>query len=853
MGIRNLKSAADDTVCPDESECYAKTTSASATTPDIPCLPVIEHLRHAGLVACALLNKLPNSVRSLLPEYSAVFAATHDIGKVSPGFQLNVLRKKALSHYLAHTNHAEASEAAVTDFLRSLKFPSEQIQLQPLISGYHHGRRTSLPRDNTDSAYGNESWSHERLRLIKKMGEEFGSFPDEISEKSLPLLCGLTCLADWIASDEQWFNPLIPPLGSSAADAANRAVTEAGWNLPLLRKGQDFMKLFGDGFTPNAFQSAAYAAADRPGLYILEAPMGLGKTEAALWAAYRLMEDGYHHGLYFALPTRLTSNRIHQRVGAFLNNAFAGGPQARLVHGGAWMQLPLGGGEELRPGHGWFSPLKRALLQPFGVGTVDQALLGVMNAKHFFLRLFGLAGKAVILDEVHSYDLYTGTLLDSLVKTLLGLNCSVFILSATLTAERIRSFLPQSVPADKMLHDYPKITSSREFCDVIQTAVPPPDDKTVELRNVSISAEVLLAQAAQQALSGAQVLWICNTVKDAQNAYRKANSLLPDNGTRCGLLHSRFLPWRREELEAEWMQALGKQGARACGAILLATQVVEQSVDIDADVLYSDLAPSDMLLQRIGRLWRHNRVLRPLPRPTAVIRHPAWDKIDSLRALREEIGGTAAVYAPYVLWRSGQIWSQLGEIRLPGQIREIIEETYSELPNDAPVWVEDAYRRLLKERNALRQHALAVMSQRMLPLNDDEEVLLATRYGNRRERSVLVLAECPEGWSNSRFMGKTLDGREITLNRGRPSREQAIAANLNCLRIPDYSLHGLRSPWWAEDLLGNGALGLVINIDGVLHTPEGEATIWRYSNELGLYQQKTENRNGMEAADEFDW
>ena len=139
--------------------------------------------------------------------------------------------------------------------------------------------------------------------------------------------------------------------------------------------------------------------------------MGMGKTEAALYAAYRLMADGHHHGLYFALPTRLTSNRLHSRLAVFLGQAFGIEAAARLVHGQAWLADRYPGGEELRPGGAWFAPIKRALLYPFGIGTIDQALLAVMNVKHGFVRAYGLAGKVVILDEVHSYDEYTGTLM----------------------------------------------------------------------------------------------------------------------------------------------------------------------------------------------------------------------------------------------------------------------------------------------------------------------------------------------------------------------------------------------------------------------------------------------------------
>ena len=165
--------------------------------------------------------------------------------------------------------------------------------------------------------------------------------------------------------------------------------------------------------------------------------MGIGKTEAALYAAYQALTQGSATGIYFALPTQLTSDKIYDRMNSFLAKVLAEDCKFRslLLHSSAWLRdTELG--EEGMPGNGWFSSRKRGLLAPFAVGTIDQALMGVMNVKHGFVRTFGLAGKVVILDEVHSYDSYTGTIIDKLVQTLRELDCTVIILSATLTAER---------------------------------------------------------------------------------------------------------------------------------------------------------------------------------------------------------------------------------------------------------------------------------------------------------------------------------------------------------------------------------------------------------------------------------
>ncbi|MEN3752597.1 DEAD/DEAH box helicase [Mangrovibacter sp. SLW1] len=193
-----------------------------------------------------------------------------------------------------------------------------------------------------------------------------------------------------------------------------------------------------------------------PGVYILEAQMGMGKTEAALYAAYQLLSKGKATGIYFALPTQLTSNKIYDRFNTFLEQIVSAETPKRslLLHSNAWLQNSEAG-EEGSPGGSWFNQSKRGLLAPFAVGTIDQALMAVMNVKHGFVRAFGLAGKVVILDEVHSYDLYTGTILNELVAFLRQIDCTVIILSATLSQDRREALLQQTTTSTA----YPLITA----------------------------------------------------------------------------------------------------------------------------------------------------------------------------------------------------------------------------------------------------------------------------------------------------------------------------------------------------------------------------------------------------------
>jgi CRISPR-associated endonuclease/helicase Cas3 len=245
------------------------------------------------------------------------------------------------------------------------------------------------------------------------------------------VVAGLVSVADWIGSGSFFEDPT-----EEWRSKIEESIDRAGFIAPTYEQDLSFEDIF--GFSPRPLQNELYEAVQGPGLYILEAPMGMGKTEAALYAAYRLLSQGLATGIYFALPTQLTSDKIHERMDGFLRKILQKDSlhtQALLLHGNAWLRAHELG-EEGAPGGAWFRQGKRGILAPFAVGTIDQALMAVMNVKHGFVRTFGLAGKVVILDEVHAYDMFTGTIIDSLIEVLRSLQCTVIVLSATLTNER---------------------------------------------------------------------------------------------------------------------------------------------------------------------------------------------------------------------------------------------------------------------------------------------------------------------------------------------------------------------------------------------------------------------------------
>lgn len=714
--------------------CPAKTFIASDGSV-LPGRTVFNHCQIVGFVAREMVNRITvKNVRELFPEGAAFTAASHDIGKVSPTFY-NKIMQACEKPLLPGANpdlektwggHAGVSQLAA----RQIGAP----EYVPEVLGQHHGFSPGITGMRAgDEKFGGAGWQVERQRLVKALQETLGeTWPKVKAVSQARLLAGLTSVADWIGSGHHFEDPQ-----EIWEDKIAGALDEAGFLATSYKAELSFEEVF--GFEPRNAQSLLIEQANAPGVYVLEAPMGLGKTEAALYAGYRLLETGQASGIYFALPTQLTSNKIFERFQHFLDRVLSDDCRHRslLLHANAWL-LNTEMGEEGRPGGAWFNQSKRGLLAPFAVGTIDQALMAAMNVKHGFVRAFGLAGKVVILDEVHTYDSYTSTLLDALVKLLRELQCTVIILSATLNQQRRQQLLARPTSAVT----YPLITASPNKGErVVEVPVPAGESRQVQ---VSLAADErsALEQALIRAHQGQQVLWIENTVKEAQQRYLDLAARAAELGIAVGLLHSRFTADDRQQIEGRWVDLYGKAGwdqRQAQGRILLGTQVLEQSLDIDADFMVSRFAPSDMLLQRLGRLWRHNQTPRcNTARPEVLLLVP--ELAAAIEAPQKAFGASAFVYSPYVLCRSLEVWQHLTCISLPNDIRDVIERTYVSRDEQGAMnrWLYelDHGNRHSKGRITLQQLARVGLAEdgRTLP-----ESQAQTRYSETDSYEVLVL------------------------------------------------------------------------------------------------------------------
>jgi CRISPR-associated endonuclease/helicase Cas3 len=808
-------------------DCWAKTTADGK-----PGISVRDHCLNVGSVAAALLALLTDELQKEIPQGATALAALHDIGKVSPGFQRKseawLAQQSVLEQTLAgcpETDHAKISQATVQSLMLN-----SRLHRWAAIVGAHHGRVKG------ERVRVCEPWEEERVRLASELINEFGPLPDQVpSEATLWLVAGLITVADWIGSDESNFPQSTRWDPQEGGACARKALKNINWRQLVPRHRQTFGDLFPEIEQANDLQTTAMQVICEPGVYVIEGPMGCGKTEAAMAAAYRLIADGAASGFYFALPTQTTSNRIHSRLDPFVERIAGDSTELRLAHSSSWLMekarlylSPATRGdvearEHARAGVSWFASAKRSLLAPCGVGTIDQALLGIVAAKHFFVRQFALAGKVVILDEVHTYDLYTGTLITSLVKRLRELHCTVIILSATLTESRRRELLgiPDTQPLSRA---YPLVSGvGKTF---FERECSPPASKVVHIRH--FSGAVPMENVLQRASCGECVLWIRNTVDDAQQTYRKLRSSNVDGGPSIALLHSRFPFFRREQLETDWMSRLGRGSiSRPNGCVLVSTQVAEQSVDLDSDLLITDLAPTDMLLQRLGRLWRHERGPRPCSTPEVWVQEPELDDMAlhdaDVKKLREAFGKSARVYAPYVLLRSLQQWSNSSTLTLPDDIRPILESTYAINSIDEPPAWNELREELEKQKARMAMKALSATTVWQSPPLDDEEGV-QTRW-NTRPMAQLVLATQTRVLNSHAARVLLLDGTEIDANDRYWSFDAAKAIHRNLVRVPLWAVAETpQAPRWLSNyVVFSAALGLV--------RPGGEI-VWPSQNEL---------------------
>ena len=712
-------------------------------------LPLWMHLWDtAGIMERLVRQWLPESAKramgfereEALLAHARFLGGIHDIGKATVAFQANILRTLPEARQRLETltpldcpeqnrresPHARAGEAV-------LLWDDCPGGIASIV-GAHHGKPQSCAAVD-DQLEGWESnyypkgqkkvwedfWTELLMTVLQDCGFDDTAELDDLNPQEEVLLTGLLIMADWIASNTEYF-PLIPveELGSmedypARVDRAwEKLALPFPWEAqPGIADPQEFAVRF--GFAPNAVQRAVLEAVDtaaEPGILILEAQMGVGKTEAALAAAEIMASRFGLGGVFFGLPTQATANDIFPRLLGWADTQTEETlPQAiKLAHGmaelnecylrlqGRGVQLEEDAQEDHQVQvHQWFRGNKQALLANFVIGTVDQLLLAALAQKHVMLRHLGLAGKVVIIDECHAYDTYMNCYLDRTLEWLGWYKVPVILLSATLPARR-RTELVEAYRQKKAAPDAPWKTSCgyplltwTDGAEVKQTAVPSDaPGQTVQL--TTLTEPELPALLRRKLAEGGCAGVIVNTVKKAQKIAQLLRESLPDKEVQ--LFHAQFLMPDRAARENQLMARIGKGSApeRRNDLIVVGTQVMEQSLDIDLDVLVTELCPMDLLLQRIGRLHRHRRSRpAPLQQACCAVLDTGEDAFDA---------GSEAVYGQWLLWRTRKFLPR--SIRLPEEISPLVQRVYG-WEREAPGGAQGEPRPLMQSDDALER------------------------------------------------------------------------------------------------------------------------------------------------------
>ncbi|HYU33580.1 MAG TPA: CRISPR-associated helicase Cas3' [Thermoanaerobaculia bacterium] len=758
---------------------------------------------------CRRLADVSGLPDEALPDWITFLLAIHDTGKYADGFQnLRPALMERLQGRTATVGYPERHDLLGyrlwTELLAvQLRHPAGPIPaegswedwrdlLTPWIAAAmgHHGRpplmktpreplRRQFPADAERDALG---WLRFAAAAWLPAGLPFPLEPleewDDRFRRASWLFAGLAVAADWIGSNATWF-PFRPEALDPAVywrdvalPQAEQAVAAAGFLPVAPSRTTGLAALWPALSTPTPLQALAETLPLAPGpqLIVIEEVTGGGKTEAALTLAHRLLAAGEATGLYLGLPTMATANAMVQRVAAVSGRLFAAGAEPSLVlaHARRHLFLPLettatdspyATDDRTASLHcaAWLADSrKKALLAQLGVGTIDQALLAVLPHRHQSLRLWGLAGKVLIVDEVHACDSYMRGLLCELLRFHAAFGGSALLLSATLPRaqrqELLRAFasgagLPPPEPASG---EYPLLTHlSAAGCAELPVAARSEASRRTAVRPLR-SPEEAEAALVQTAEAGGCAAWVRNTVADALAAYLSLTARLGPE--RVSLFHSRFTAGDRAEIEAAVLRRFGPQSGAAArrGHVLIATQVIEQSLDIDFDVLVSDLAPIDLLIQRAGRLRRHRRtregdrtegpdgrgdavlwVLGPEPGPEAA---REW-----FAAMFPE---AAFVYPDHGrLWLSANWLEEHGGFRSPEDARELIEWVYGEESEERiPTGLQGRSERAEGKSRAdrgLARHSALKLDQGYVATSLDwpEDVFVPTRLG---EASVTV-------------------------------------------------------------------------------------------------------------------
>lgn len=757
-------------------------------------LPYYAHLMDtAGIIECLVNRWLPGHIINVMSKTNPdidwsrlcrFIALTHDIGKATPIFQATICDRvphlrDTIENYGIELQH-------ISKFMYPKNTPhsfsGEAILLNAgcsdgiaAVVGTHHGGPCSGAEDPRilmecyeQNFYGRKGRNSDQGRMwddcwqkwidiaLENSGYEDTESLPEIDTPAQMILSGLLMMADWIVSNSEYAPLLEADDNGKKLDYPER-IEQIWKNVALPDQwmpscwfidDKDFRKKY--GFLPNAMQKCVLDAveeASAPGIYILEAQMGLGKTEAAFSATEILASKWACEGLFFGLPTQATANGIFPRLKSWANNQSEDVQLSiRLAHGMAkfhegYREIFRGfakQNEDVDNGglivHNWFEGRKQALLSSFVVGTVDQLLMSALQQKHVMLRHLGLAGKVVVIDECHAYDAYMNCYLERALEWLGMYDVPVILLSATLPSKQraklIRAYCREELvtESDEWYSNkaYPLLTYTDGDC--IKQNVIPTDGENKKIKIVRGTTGEIIKILKEKLVNGGCAGVVFNTVIQAQKIAKNIREEMPEY--EIILAHARYTVADRQHIETELLERLGKTSTVDMrNTIVVGTQILEQSLDIDFDLLITQLAPMDLLLQRMGRLHRHSHRQRPkfLTEPECIVCD-----------CQEMDTNSEHIYGKWLLKRTKKLLPD--EIDLPDDISPLVQETYRDLREDEEFyefWLEQMERQTIKESKA--------KSHRILSPKGFEETIHGLLDQNVGDRESDALARVRDG------------------------------------------------------------------------------------------------------------
>ena len=696
-----------------------------------------------------LLKQITAGLKTTQPEAKQImlfYILLHDLGKFDARFQNfreDIRRKLQGDEYEIERDPVYYSHGSC-GYQQFCEINGDTSEAMKAVAGHHGYCDTAIdyyePTADEPLIELDEQARREWIEFCLAFCE-LKTIP-EVGE--VPLLAGLCSVSDWIGSSMTNYttNPSLDlsEYYQKALRRAKQALDEAGLLKPL--QGAGFQHLFKE-YQPRGIQLLLNNLPIEAGLTLVESDTGSGKTEFALAYASMLIQAGLADGIVFGLPTQATANGLFDRIGDATDKLF---PDATttLAHGKSRYLFSDESGFLHQSN-------KRAFLGPMSVATIDQILMGVLGVRHQFVRSFGARKSVLILDEIHSFDAYMVGLIEQVLKGQHEAFGSVILLSATMP-EALKERLLSCYSGVSSSKAYPLISHTnlqgctQEFtvADDIQAVVKTITSQCWQSEDVLPTLEQI-TQVCHWVNEGAMVAIICNTVKDAQRLYYR----ITQHSTEIpvDLFHARYTFADRQQRETQVLDAYGKHAKRA-GRLLIATQVVEQSLDLDFDIIISQVAPIELLMQRMGRLWRHERQNTELSPRSDSVKEPLFitlyphapDESYTEQQWKLHYQNSGFVYKnTRLLYRTEQFLSERDRIHFPACYREGIDFVH----NESPYKHEPEALTALAENYGLSEegnnHTARMISQlQSKPLNDvDPRCALLTRDGEMGEPVVL--------------------------------------------------------------------------------------------------------------------